>query len=239
MLNIVICDENEEDSLLLTKMIKKNLSELECHGALVRIAPDKMMRYEFHSDDSYIVFMDLIYSKTGSDGIAIAESIREQSIAPAMIFVSSHLEFMPFLLKGNVVPAGFIKKPLRFNDVSDVIKNVINAYGFLKDESFFLLNLSNESYRLPYSQILYFEATQKKINLQAISKRYSFYSSLSAIEGIVKGNGFIRCHNSFIINKAKVESLSFTDMLVTMENHAVLPISRTFKQDVKDAFSDE
>jgi DNA-binding LytR/AlgR family response regulator len=144
---------------------------------------------------------------------------------------------MPSILRGNIIPSAFLKKPLRYADVSEISGNISKTFDDLYSDRFFILNMSADVCRLPYSQLLYFEALQKKINLHTISRRYTFYSTLSSLESELSGKGFIRCHNSFIINKDKVSKVSFSDMLVTMENDAVLPISRSFKQAMKDAFA--
>jgi DNA-binding LytR/AlgR family response regulator len=218
-------------------MLKRSLVELERTANLSLVMPTQLKKYSFQRNENYVLFLELVYSKSGVDGFHLAETLRKQNMGLSLVFVSNHVECMPYILRGNIVPSGFLKKPPQQSETSEVFRNILSLKDNFNEENCFTLNLPGETVRVPCQQILYFESLQKKINIHTLSRRYSIYSSLAAIESEV-GGGFVRCHNSFVINRGAVKAVSFSDMLVTMENGAVLPISRTFRQNMKDAFPD-
>ena len=87
-------------------------------------------------------------------------------------------------------------------------------------------------YKVSYDEIIYIEALNKKINIYTDKQRISCYNSLSALADEL-GNGFLRCHNSYIINKEKVKNIFMTEQYIEMKNGSTVSMSRTYKAEVK------
>ena len=81
---------------------------------------------------------------------------------------------------------------------------------------------------IPYSQIFYFEAREKKVFLRTLYKEYGFYST---IEELAKGlpDYFLRSHRSFIVNRNTVENMKGNE--VFLRQGFTIPLSRSYKSD--------
>ena len=87
-------------------------------------------------------------------------------------------------------------------------------------------------YKIPYSEIIYIESLNKKIYIYSILKRISCYNSLQALETEL-GEMFIRCHKSYIVNKAKIKNIFFSEMIIEMTDGSRISMSRTYKSEIK------
>ena len=63
---------------------------------------------------------------------------------------------------------------------------------------------------------------------------FSFYDTLDNLTQTLPEQ-FIRCHKSFIVNKRFITCLSVSRGEIELEDGIILPLSRSYKQLVKDA----
>ena len=82
------------------------------------------------------------------------------------------------------------------------------------------------------SDIIYFENEKRKIHIHTVDRKISFYGKF---EGLLDSlsRDFYRCHNSYIVNMAKVCELSGKKLLC--ENGKSIPVSKTYYVKVRDA----
>ncbi len=85
----------------------------------------------------------------------------------------------------------------------------------------------------PYDKILFFEANNKKINLRAGNEEYDFYDSIENISHTLP-DYFVRCHRAYLVNAKKIRKVKLSDGLIEMGNGVIVPLSRTYKQNVKE-----
>lgn len=90
--------------------------------------------------------------------------------------------------------------------------------------------------RIPYSQILYFEARNKKIVVCTSRAETEFYSTLENLSNEIP-TYFLRCHKGFIVNKLLVERADLKQNLLHLINGFQVPISRSYKTTVKEAMA--
>ena len=83
-------------------------------------------------------------------------------------------------------------------------------------------------YKIEYDQIMYVESFQKKIYIWTKNQRIGYYDKLSSLEEKL-GEGFFRCHRSYIVNLNNISKVNFPDMVIEMKNKAKIPISRAQK----------
>ncbi len=240
MLRIVICDESREYIAQLAqiteKIIKKN--EYNAEIALVATDPSKVLDVIAASpEDFFFVLTDAVFNGSDLSGSELGREIRKINRDCHIVYVTSHQEIIQNILNSMARPSGFYVKPIDEQDLeiltADIYRDYMNIAG--KDEAFFYLNIGASMYRIPFDSILYFEAYDKKIYIHTINQRIGFYDSLANLEGRL-GKEFIRCHKSYIINKSKINSLSFSDMTISMENGASISISRTYKNLIREMF---
>lgn len=84
---------------------------------------------------------------------------------------------------------------------------------------------------LGYDDIIYFQSTGRKVEIVTYDKRIDFYSSMDEIEKQLNKEIFWRIHKSYIINNRYIKEFSATE--IELENAIKLPISRTYREEIK------
>lgn len=139
--------------------------------------------------------------------------------------------------------AGVLCIPLSDRRVLNVFRTVVRDFvgsHQKKDKAnegrFILLQVDNTSYRVPVDQILFAQAIDKKIEIVLKSQTLQLYANMEEILDRL-GEGFLRCHRSYIINKAQVLQIDWTNMLFTLKGDITIPFSRTYRAALKEVFS--
>jgi DNA-binding LytR/AlgR family response regulator len=192
--------------------------------------------YSFDIGDKYTYFflLDVIYDGCEYNGIDIAKRLRNQHKDCYIAFASGHIELMYMVVNENLMISGFIGKPVEERDVEKLLSNVFDyALGQVREDiGIITINTGSAVHRLQHKDIVYVEAYNKKILIYTVKNRISCYNSLAGLEAEL-GSGFMRCHKSFLVNKARIVGMKSAEMLLIMDNEANIPISRTYKSEVK------
>ena len=80
---------------------------------------------------------------------------------------------------------------------------------------------------------MFFESRNKKVYVNTGFEEYSFYDTLDNIESRV-GDGFVRCHRSFIIAKSRIKKVMLSQNTVILDTDCYIPLSRTYKSVLKE-----
>lgn len=120
-----------------------------------------------------------------------------------------------------------LNAPMLKNSVMDIL-----SYIFSKEESeqenVFKLATKRETRYIPYSNIIYFEARDKKIFVRLKYREICFYSTLGNLEKELPEE-FIRCHKSFIVNSTYIRELDWADNMIYMNDKIRVPLSRSYR----------
>lgn len=148
------------------------------------------------------------------------------------------LEDLPALLPRCARPAGILLGEYNPAQAAACFGRIVEEYIALTSqdasEDAILVESGSATYRLPYSQILYIEALNKKLNICTLRQSVSVRRSMGSISESLP-EGFLRCHRSYIVNLRHVDSTDYREMLVTLTDGSRLPIARS----MKDAFQEE
>jgi two-component system LytT family response regulator len=80
--------------------------------------------------------------------------------------------------------------------------------------------------RIPIEEIIYCQADGSYSEINLINGEKIIVSkSLRVIEELLKDDNFVRCHNSFLVNIAKVEKFSSFSRTLSISGH-IIPVSR-------------
>lgn len=102
--------------------------------------------------------------------------------------------------------------------------------------AFLLENLDGKKL-LPYSEIYYFEARNKRIYAVTADHEYAMRSTLERLYRTLPEE-FIRCHRSFIINRSHLSSAKFSNNFLYMDNGAEVALSRPYRAMFKEMFDE-
>ena len=141
----------------------------------------------------------------------------------------------------EVMPSGVILRPMYERNVNSTMNAVVASIrsrrkAKLMNGEVFVINTKEENLRIPYADVLFFEAREKRIDLCTGKMEYPFYSTLDKLMGELP-DYFLRCHKGFIVNSLLIEKASYSENLLLMHGGFTVPLSRGCKQSVKEALS--
>jgi len=234
VLRIIICDDIKTNISTINQSIRNIISNMSISREIEIFStnPDSLMNYKIKDNYTYLFILDVIYKNIS--GLDIAKKIRRQYKEVFIIFVTGHIELLCKVINQNIMPSGFISRPINENDMRKILFNVFDYYkesGKTMIQTL-TINIGSNVYRIPFNEIIYIESLNKKILIYSDTIRISCYNSLQMLEKEL-GSSFIRCHKSFIINKKRIKNILFTEMIIEMDNGSKISMSRTYKNEVK------
>ena len=98
----------------------------------------------------------------------------------------------------------------------------------------FFHTVNNEKIRIRLDQILYLERRIRITVVHLEETQLQIRDKLSDLMHLLPDREFSRCHNSFIVNLAKVKKK--TGQTYLLENGEEIPISRKYRAETTDSF---
>ena len=172
--------------------------------------------------------------------IGMTDAVREfrKSYGESMLLLIADTSISPTAyLKPGIRADSLLLRPLTDAQLRSVIQELVSSYLVRTDSNgegaVFVLKEAEETWRIPYDQIFYFESREKKIFARTLQDEYGFYGTLERIEEVLP-EGFARSHRSFIVNVAKLKNVFLSQNNLQLAEGFVVPLSRTYKQKFKE-----
>ena len=180
---------------------------------------------------------DIIYYEIADrfDVGSLRKLRQKEEGAALMILTSPSVSPMEYL-KPGIAPDLLLLRPFGQKEFDQVNTELFDAFlermNSPNPDDHFVLNSREGRTLISYGRIMFFEASNKKINLRTDHEEYDFYDSIENLQTVVP-DWFIRCHRSYLVNTRKIRKVKMSEGLIEMEGGAVVPLSRTYKQDLK------
>lgn len=234
MFRIAVCDDEEYFCKTVKKYVgnylnrKKIPFEIDTYGSgkdLLALGQD-ILKY-------VIVFLDVNMEEI--DGINTAKKIREYSSDIYIVFVTAYIDYS---LEGYKVNAEryLLKNNINLeNSIFECLESI-----FAKSKHFVLKRkfVFNECEKnIPLERLVYVESKLHKLEFHVIEERmitYSMYKTLNALEKELLEFGFLRIHQSYLVNLRHIKKV--TSYQAILNNGQMLPIPKTRYRDVKNTF---
>lgn len=220
-----------ENETIFISQIRKALEEWKEEAEVMcRIDLDVFERGEdllcAAMGEYHIIFMDI--SLGGRlNGVETAEAIRKQGFDTPLAFLTSYKEYA---LTGYKVGAiDYIIKPVTRDQVAWCMKQVLKSAS---GGSFLFKNYEGMT-KIPYDEIMYFQSVSHYIEIVTKNGEYRQLMPLKKLIGLLPLQ-FIQCHRTIVINICKVKRVGNRDVM--MADGALLPVSRTYLEAVRDAY---
>ena len=226
MLRVGIC----EDELDIVK---------ELHDMLVRIlfsyTEIEIIHYTdgleimeaIQSDNFHIDLLFLDIHMKNIDGMQTAQFIRKHHMDVDIIFLTVSKEHV---FEGyNYRAFAYCLKPLEEEKIAEVLQRYMREREKCAD----CLNVivKGKEQRLPLDKIIYFESQKRKIIAYTLTDQMVFYAKLDEIEDLTKNKGFLRCHQSYMVNQRMIDSIGRTE-IVAQGMH--VPMSRKYYEELEN-----
>lgn len=159
-------------------------------------------------------------------------SIREQNPSNYVVLIAHNITEIVKYTTPVVRPAGCLIKPVKAEDVHNVIDSIAADLkeNEDRDQGIFQFKIRSREYYVDCSQIIMFEAVSKKIVLYTAVQEYEFYDSITNIMNQLP-ESFFRCQKSYIVNLAMVRQVDYKEMLISLEDNLCASLSRNVKNE--------
>lgn len=234
MFKIAICDDEnlfteELKELLSGYMMEKGLIfEIDTYNsgeALVELGVG-VVRYT-------VVFLDINMEKI--DGIKTAEMIRKVSREVFIVFVTAYLDYSLEGYRFDVVRyllKGIANFQSNVNECMDAIIDKMN-YSVIKRK----FDFKEGRKEIALDRLLYIESNLHILEFHVMEDDetvYTMYEILNVMDDMLSENGFIRTHQSYLVNVKCIKNVARYKVILT--NGVELPIPKVRYTEVKKKF---
>lgn len=224
---------------------KKELSELESvlHKEAA-LAGNEEWNWNFEDsiadvqkDLTGIPVLDLsCFDVSSAEGLTGAEQLRKRYREVLLMVIADGKMSPMAYLKPSVMPASLLLRPYTAEQMRNVIHEFIAAFMQERDtgqEDQYVIETREGKTLVPIRKVSYFEASQKKILIRVGSLEYETYDTMDRLAETLP-DYFLRTHRGFIVNTKEIDHIKLSENLVYMKNHSVIPVSRSYRADVKN-----
>ena len=233
MLEIVICEDNDQYRELLTKFLTEIINRREIAASIVLTCSSFLQAEALLMQKSPNVFFLDIDLDSPKNGIDLANMIHEKIPYSYVVFVSQYTNMVFKSFK--VRPFDFLPKPVSKKDLEAVLLEIDEDYQKRKTSQqpdFISIKLGGKIHQIAKDKIILLEKFGNKCTIHATDKTIYCYQSLDTISKRLASNDFIRCHKSFIVNRNHIEQVNLKDMEIILTGNHKCFIGGKYKKDL-------
>lgn len=167
-------------------------------------------------------------------GFRILDFMRQQQIETDVILQTKEVELALYGYRYHAFD--FIRKPASVRESEQVAGRYLSEKN--KDsEGFLSITIQGSQQKLRLGQIQFFESNVRKILAVMEKERIEFYQKMNELEKLLPSCDFMRCHQSYIVNRKYVLSLSSEELVLI--NQRRIPVSRRYMKNVQNMMKEE
>ena len=230
-LNIYICDNNllhmQYTSQCIAHYLKQKPStDFHCVELLPEKLDELLSKRTFSAD---MIVLDI--QMQWKNGIQLAEQINDISPRCPVIFLTAYIDYATMVYETKHIY--FVLK----SQMEEMLPKAIDkALGILNaEEPCLSLTFPSLNIRIPLSKIFYLEKNQHHTLIRTEIKDFMVPKSLRELSPLL-GDGFLRCHGSYIVNLYHISQYSSTQFI--LNNGMNVPIGRTFQSISRSTYWD-
>ncbi len=215
---IAICDDEAKQIQYLSSLVKQ-WAKVRKHTIVIHVFESaEAFLFHYAEDKAYdMLILDIEMGEM--NGIELARRIRSGSETIQILFVTAYADF---IAEGYEVAAlHYLMKPVDENKLSETLDRAVSNLG--KAKRFEIFYQDGEAIRIAVDEIVCVEAFAHCVAVTTTRERYRINETISEMEKIL-GNGFIRCHRSYLIAMKYMKKITKTD--VVMDTDISVPLSR-------------
>jgi len=233
MTNIAICDDDfftREKISRLLKPLSLKFGKINC--TYFRDGTEVCKFYEKACLQNYfdIIFMDIEMKSV--NGINAAHFIRRFDKRALIIFITNHYHFAENATKCHLFR--FLRKPIC---PTEFFKAFEDAYKTLKLRGKTFTYISNyQQTKILADDIIYFKTHRRQLRFYTINGASEpLWLKVSAVHNELKDYGFLRPHQSYLVNLRYVLKITKSGILLT-DNKTMLPVSQRECKKAREKF---
>ena len=240
MIPVYICDDEPPIRKSLEQIVSGQILILDGDMGPVRTLddPEDLLRAQREDAVPAIYFLDIDFPGKMS-GLELAQKLRQYDPRGFIVFITAHsdlafetfrlrLEALDYLVKGGrAAMTERVQKCLE--SIRERMLSQRPGQG-----SYCTVKILDTVRHIPTDSILYLEAVGMRhtLRLHLDGELLEFNSSLDHFAQQL-GDGFWRCHRSFLVNRARIRAVHLKEQTVELDNGETCLISRKAKSEYK------
>ena len=227
-MRIAICDdeqvhrENLKSSLTGCAFMPEGAS-------IVEYSEGKSLIQEHKKDPHDILFLDI--EMEGMSGIETGRDIRILDSNVIIIYITGHEKYV--FKSFRIEPFDYILKPIDDGKIADVLRRAVQK---LNDQYYIVdFKWQDNTYALRVCDIVYLESNLRHVKFATMHSSYKCVGKLVDFECRLSPYGFVRCHQSFLINMSYIKCIEKDEITTTLGYNIDMSAGR--KQECLNAFN--
>lgn len=226
--SIAICDDEEPEMKKIETMtraickeekIQQEISCFQSAGELLEKVQD--------GKEYQLLLIDVMMP--GKDGIELARELRKRKMENAIVLLSYNREMA---LQGYEVDAArYLAKPLEEEKLKEAISF---CYGKSRNTRGILIPGENGMRKIMPQDICYIEIAGRKCRICQENETWDTNVSIKELEKLLLEHGFVRCHQSFLVNCSYVKN--FRTSYMELADGSLIPVSKHRIKEVRQQF---
>lgn len=236
MINFVLYEDKEIIRENYVKVIHRFMGKSDVSYKIYQFSAynNDLNNYIKNKNGHNIYILDI--EVPGKSGLDLAREIRATGdFESQLIVVTAHREMLENTFTNRSLILNFVSK---FDNCEENLLSVLSdAYVNITRYKAYVFKNDGELYRIPYDDILYFEAESQngRINLVTKNKTYFLKKTMNNILRELHDLRFMRTHKSCIINLYNVEKVDLINSVIYFSNGVdIFLLSRNYKRELQE-----
>ena len=137
-----------------------------------------------------------------------------------------------FYVHPDILPFALLWRPLAAAENERVLFRALSQVCAGREDCLTVKNKA-ETRRIPYGEICYFEARDKKIFIRLAEQELPFYETMAHLEESLP-EYFLRCHKGYLVNQRQIERVDWTSRTIYLRQRITVPLSRSYRNQIKE-----
>lgn len=180
----------------------------------------------------------LLYDVNEEEAIPYLMKLRKDyQKSHIMILADMNISPMEYMKPGIHADSLLLRPWTREQAVSVLQEFILGYIKMVENEKrngtdMYIIESKDGTLSIPYDQIYYFEAREKKVYLSTGSEEFGFYYTIDKLADELPDQ-FVRCHRGFIVNKDKIRKIMLSQNIIYLADGYDVPLSRSYKSVLK------
>lgn len=229
-LYFALCDDEPEQTAYIKSLLMQWASDRPYAIDIRTFDSAEAFLFTYAEDRRFDILLLDIQMK-GMDGMSLAKRLRRDNTRVQIIFITGYSDFFG---EGYEVDAlHYLMKPVDESKLQGTLDKAVarlqttSRMVSLPDGSGFL--------RVTVNEVLYAEAFSHHVTLNMTARAQNFKMRITDME-ILLGEGFLRCHRSYVVNMRHVRRITRTAL--ELDNGTLIPLSRGSYEEAHRMFID-
>lgn len=191
----------------------------------------------------FLIGVDRLKPKGDLTALKLCRRVVRANRSHYVVPVLAHAGDLEDVLSVCSYLAGVLCLPLTARRVESVFRTVVQDYASQQQalmpkagSRVIVLQADNTSYRVPVDSVRYAQAVDKKIEIVLSAQTLQLYANMEEMLERL-GEGFQRCHRSYIVNRTHIQSIDWTNMLIMLSDGSSVPLSRSYRSDFREEYA--